>query len=149
MKKTKTNASLLLYVLCAVLLAAAVLYASGVLGGKKEAPAAGPAVVQDGDVVGRGNREFSFVICDGDGQETAITVKTDKQMVGEALKDENIIEGEVQEYGLYVKKVNGITADYDIDQTYWAFYIDGAYAMQSVDMTEIQDGSIYMMKVEK
>ena len=86
---------------------------------------------------------------DKDGNETAITVKTDKKMVGEALLDEKIVEGDMGDYGLYVKKVNGIVADYDVDQTYWAFYIDGEYAMTGVDVTEIVEGSTYMMKVEK
>ena len=49
----------------------------------------------------------------------------------------------------YVKEVNGIIADYDVDGTYWAFYIDGEYASAGVDSTEITEGSIYMFKVEK
>ena len=89
------------------------------------------------------------MICDKDGNETTVTVKTDKKMVGAALLDEKIVEGEMGDYGLYVKKVNGIVADYDADQTYWAFYIDGQYAMTGIDMTEITQGSTYMMKVEK
>ena len=47
------------------------------------------------------------------------------------------------------KTVNGITADYDVDQTYWAFYVDGEYAMTGVDATDIVEGSQYMFKVEK
>ena len=45
--------------------------------------------------------------------------------------------------------VNGITADYNVDGTYWAFYIDGEYAMTGVDVTDITAGSAYAMKVEK
>ena len=48
-----------------------------------------------------------------------------------------------------MKTVNGITADYDVDQTYWAFYIDGEYAQTSVDMTAVNDGSVYKLAVEK
>ncbi len=61
----------------------------------------------------------------------------------------NLIAGDDSEYGLYVKTVNGITADYDVDQTYWAFYIDGEYAMTGVDTTDITPGVAYSFKVEK
>lgn len=147
-KKNGNQANLLLIVLCVVALAVAALFATGVIGGK-EAPETTASIVKNGDVVGKGETQFPFVIVDKDGNETAITVKTERKMVGEALLDEKIVEGETGDYGLYVKKVNGIVADYDVDQTYWAFYIDGEYAVTGIDMTEIQAGRTYMMKVEK
>ncbi len=148
-QKTDKKTTLLLAVLCVVLIAVAALFATGTIGGKKASLENTAAIVKNGDVVGTGATAFPFVICDKDGNETTVTVKTDKKMVGEALLDEKIVEGEMGDYGLYVKKVNGIVADYDADQTYWAFYIDGQYAMTGIDMTEITQGSTYMMKVEK
>ena len=94
-------------------------------------------------------KTFTFIVVDKEGAETSFTVSTDKKTVGEALLAEGLIEGEDGAYGLYVKKVNGITADYDINQTYWAFYINGEYAMSGVDQTNVQDGAIYAFKVEK
>ena len=61
----------------------------------------------------------------------------------------DLIAGETSNYGLYVKTVNGITADYDVDQTYWAFYVNGEYAMAGVDSTTIEEGATYSFKVEK
>ena len=60
-----------------------------------------------------------------------------------------LIEGEEGPYGLYVKVVNGIRADYDKDKVYWAFYINGDYAMSGVDVTEICAGDEYALRVEK
>ena len=148
MKKTNKKQNLLLIVLGVVLVAAAVLYATGILGGKT-ALEAGPAVVKNGDVVGRGAKAFPFTIMDKEGAETTITVQTDKQMVGEALQENGLIEGEEGAYGLYVTVVNGIRADYDKDGVYWAFYIDGEYAMSGVDSTTIEEGSSYALRVEK
>lgn len=96
-----------------------------------------------------GEASFTFEVVDGDGNTDTFEISTDKKTVGEALLDENLIEGEDSEYGLYVKTVNGITADYDVDQTYWAFYIDGEYATTGVDTTDVVDGSTYSFKVEK
>ena len=82
-------------------------------------------------------------------QSVTFTVNTDKETVGEALMEHGLIDGEEGVYGLYVKVVNGITADYDIDRSYWSFYIDGEYAMSGVDTTEITEGTIYKLEYTK
>ncbi|MBE6634260.1 MAG: DUF4430 domain-containing protein [Ruminococcaceae bacterium] len=77
------------------------------------------------------------------------TIKTDKATVGEALMEHQLIAGEEGPYGLYIKQVNGITADYDVDQTYWAFYVNGEYAMTGVELTEITEGAVYQLAYTK
>lgn len=78
-----------------------------------------------------------------------LTIRTDRTILGDALTDHNLIEGENGAYGLYVKKVNGITADYDVDQSYWGFYKNGEYMMTGVDTTTIADGEHYELVYEK
>ena len=85
---------------------------------------------------------------DKDGNETQFEIHTDKETVGEALQELNLIDGEEGEYGLFVKTVNGITADYDADGVYWAFYVNGEYAASGVDVTQITEGDSYALKVE-
>ena len=53
------------------------------------------------------------------------------------------------EIGEGSKTVNGMTADYDKDGVYWAFYIAGEYAMTGVDATNITDGAQYAFRMEK
>jgi len=107
-----------------------------------------PVTVADGDTVGDGAVSFPLLIADKDGNEVNITVNTDEDTVGAALLELGLIAGDESEYGLYVKTVNGITADYDTDGTYWAFYINGEYAMTGVDATPIAEGESYALKVE-
>ena len=90
-----------------------------------------------------------FTVTDKEGNSTEFIVCTDKTIVGEALLEAGLIEGEEGQFGLYVKKVNGIVADYDIDKTYWAFYVDGEYGMTGVDQTEIEEGKVYEFRVSK
>jgi len=78
-----------------------------------------------------------------------VTVHTDEKTVGDALTSLGILEGEEGPYGLYIKSVNGIAADYDKDGVYWAFYVGEEYASTGVDMTDIEDGASYALKVEK
>lgn len=100
-------------------------------------------------VKGEGATVFYFHVVDKDGGETKFEIHTDKTTVGEALLELGLIEGEEGPYGLYVKKVNGITADYDVDGTYWSFYVGDEYGMTGVDMTTIEFGATYAFKVSK
>lgn len=99
--------------------------------------------------IGTGSVSFIFNVTDKEGYTTLYRIHTDKKTVGDALLEYRLIEGEDGPYGLYVKKVMGITADYDKDKTYWAFYIDGEYAITGVDQTEIKEGTEYALVVEK
>ena len=78
-----------------------------------------------------------------DDRQVTFTIHTDKTTVGEAMQEHGLLEGEESEYGLYIKKVNGILADYNVDQTYWGFYINGEYAMTGADSTNIEEGVTY------
>ena len=95
------------------------------------------------------SKSFTFEVVDQNGTMTSFDITTDKELVGEALLEEGLIVGEDGPYGLYVTEVNGIVADYNVNKTYWAFYIDGGYASSGVDMTEVVDGATYSFKVEK
>lgn len=141
------------FILCVVLTVALALSATGCNGSSKNdtSPA---APTQDADaasgvtVLGEGSTSFPFSVTDQDGRETQFEIHTDKATVGEALLELNLIAGDESEYGLYVKTVNNITADYDKDGKYWAFYIDGEYAASGVDSTTITDGASYAFKIE-
>ena len=117
--------------------------------GSQSATQAGEIVVSEDNILGEGQNKFFFTVVDKDGNETLFEIHTDEAMVGEALLALGLIEGEAGDYGLYVKKVNGITADYDVDQTYWAFYVNGEYATSGVDTTPVTEGESYSFKVEK
>ena len=91
------------------------------------------------------------VICEVKAEDKTVTftVKTDKDTVGEALMENGLVEGDEGPYGLYIKKVNGILADYDVNQSYWAFYIDGEMASTGVDGAEITEGVTYQLVYSK
>lgn len=151
--KTKKFKSVLSRILCIVLIVAMALLTIGC--GQKansdssEENAAVTKIFEDGATIGEGEKEFTFIVVDGDGNEKKFTVNTDSDTVGAALLENRIIAGDEGQYGLYVKEVNGITADYDTDGVYWAFYINGEYAPTGVDSTDVEPGAEYAFKVEK
>lgn len=143
------------FILCMVLIVAMALSTVGCNGSKNSGAAsgaectqAGADVQREGGELGEGSKEFALTVTDKDGNETQFQIHTDKETVGEALQELNLIDGEEGEYGLYVKTVNGITADYDADGVYWAFYINDEYAASGVDVTKITEGDSYALKVE-
>jgi hypothetical protein len=151
--KTKQFKTALSRILCTVLIVAMALFTIG-CGQQNSADDSSAKttitqVYEDGTVIGEGETEFTFIVTDKDGNSKKFTVKTDSETVGEALQAVEIIHGDMGDYGLYVKEVNGIVADYDVDGTYWAFYIDGEYAMSGVDTTDVVAGANYELKVEK
>ena len=82
-------------------------------------------------------------------KSVVFTVKSDAEMLGDALMEHGLVDGDEGQYGLYVKKVNGIVADYDVDGHYWGFYKDGDYMMTGIDMTEFADGECFELVREK
>lgn len=156
MKKSKAILSLI----CAILCVCTVLCScSG--GGNNATTAAGTTAtaaettaeytVSNGAHSKIGSGKFSFVleVIDGNGGSTVFDVASDKSTVGEALSSIGLISGEHGDYGLYVKTVNGITADYDKDGTYWAFSVNGELSQKGVDQTYVKNGDIYTFTVTK
>lgn len=80
---------------------------------------------------------------EADGQSVVFTIHSDKQTVGAALLEFNLIAGDESQYGLYVKTVNGMLADYDVDKSYWGFYKGGEYLSTGVDSTDFANGDTF------
>ena len=106
------------------------------------------AVYTEDKLFGDGSKTLTVEVTAGE-KTVTFTVKTDKKTVGEALIEHNLIAGDNGDYGLYIKTVNGILADYSVDQSYWAFYIGEEYASTGVDSTDITDGANYKLVYTK
>ena len=82
-------------------------------------------------------------------RSVTFTIHTDKEYVGDALMEHHLIAGEKSVYGMYVKTVNGIVADYDKDQTYWEFCKDGEVLPTGVDGAKLSDGEHFELVHKK
>lgn len=102
----------------------------------KEAPEKAPAA-------------FKVIVTDLEGNESTYEYTSNAPSVGEALVAEGLIEAHEASFGLFIDAVNGIAADWDNDQTYWAFYIDGEYAVTGIGETEITAGTTYGLTLTK
>lgn len=166
MKTTRTQ-KLLSLILCLALIAAMALMTVGCDGSSTETPetsgettaetftdttvetAAETAAPSDITVKGNGATVFYFNVIDGEGNVTKFEIHTDKTIVGEALLEVGLIAGEDSQYGLFVKSVNGMTADYKVNGTWWEFMMGDKPSMTGVDLTNVEAGATYAFRVSK
>ncbi|MCD7807542.1 MAG: DUF4430 domain-containing protein [Lachnospiraceae bacterium] len=95
-----------------------------------------------------GSKTLTIQVIDDNGETTSYTVKTDAEYLRQAMDETDGLtyEGTESEYGMYVETVNGITADYNTDGAYWAFYVDGEYCNYGIDSQPVNDGEVYTIE---
>lgn len=98
--------------------------------------------------VGQGAVTVKIKIAAGD-RSITITVHTEKDNLGGALVENDLAAGDESEYGLYIKQVNGIEADYDKDGAWWAITKAGEMVNTGADSTPISDGESYELTYTK
>ena len=103
----------------------------------------GTARYTEDTTLGDGSKTISVTVKDNEGKAVVFTIKTDAKTVGDALMENELIAGDEEQYGLYVKVVNGLRADYDKDKAYWGFNVNGEASFTGVDMTDLVDGGVY------
>ena len=116
--------------------------------GKTEGDIWADALYTEDTELGEGSKTLTVKV-EAAEKTVTFTVHTDKPTVGEALQELDIIDGEEGPYGLYVKFVNGIEADYNKNGAYWAFNKDGGYMSTGVDKTEFSDGDSFELVYTK
>lgn len=74
-----------------------------------------------------------------DGTTKEHTIQTDAEFLRGAMEQEAMVAGDESDYGLFVKTVDGYTAD-DAKQEWWCFTKNGEMLETGVDTTPIADG---------
>lgn len=98
--------------------------------------------------LGEGDTVIAVEVAAGE-KSVTLTVHTNEENLGAALTSNALVEGDQSEYGLYIKMVNGIRADYDLDGAYWAISKDGELTPTGADTTAISDGEHYELTYTK
>lgn len=101
------------------------------------------------EVRGTGAVSFCLTVTDLDGTQKEFVVKTDKKNVADALVEVGLVSGENSEYGLYIKVVNGITADYSVDGSYWSLLVNGEMSMVGASSVSVAEGLRVELKKTK
>lgn len=86
-----------------------------------------------------GEKELGITVVYADATTDEFAFSTDAEFLRQALEEQDLIAGEDSDYGLFVKTVNGVTAD-DAAQEWWCFTKGGEDVLTGVDTTPIADG---------
>ena len=92
--------------------------------------------------LGTGSKTINVKVIVED-KSVSFKINTNKKTVGDALLEHKLISGEKGAYGLYVKFVNGIEADYSKNKSFWSFCKNGESLMTGVDGEIIANGNHY------
>ena len=90
-----------------------------------------------------GAKTLTVQVVHKDESSKDFVLHTDAETLHQALDEEKLIEGEDRGGFFMVLVVDGETADYNVDGSYWAMMQDGEWMMTGVDDTMIQDGDHY------
>lgn len=89
-----------------------------------------------------GAKTINVTVVHGDESQKDFTYNTDAETLREALEPEGLIAGDESEFGLFVKTVDGETAD-DSLQQWWCVTKGGEMTETGVDGIMIADGDSY------
>ena len=102
------------------------------------------------NVLGKGSTSFKLEVVGDKGETKVYTIKTNEETVGDALihNDVKLVPAADKELG-YVTTVDGLTADWSVDMSYWSFYINGEYASLGAFDAEIEKDAAYKFEYVK
>ena len=90
------------------------------------------------------SKYFTVEVVHADGSVKTFEYGTDEDYLGAVLVAEGLIV-ESDSPGLY-NIVDGETADWSVNQSYWSFLINGEMAMEGMNTTLITDGAVYRLE---
>ena len=91
-----------------------------------------------------GEKTFTLTVVHSEGSKD-FTISTDEEFLAQALIAEGIINDEGIETGMYFT-VDGETASWEENQSYWAIYVGDSYATEGLNTLPIEDGGIYKLE---
>lgn len=83
-------------------------------------------------VIGKGSIFFLLDVVTED-STLMYEIHTDSTCLGDALIESGLVEGEEGPYGLYIKRVCGISAVFEEDNAYWGLNVNGESAATGAD----------------
>lgn len=80
-------------------------------------------------------------------ESTVYQVNTDAEFLREAMNEAKGLTyvGEEGPYGLAISEINGEVADFTVDASYWAFYVNGDYCNYGIDQQPVKDGDAFQI----
>lgn len=97
-----------------------------------------------------GSKNITIEVVGKEAAAIVYEVSTDAEFLRQAMEEAEGLEfsGTESEYGLMVSTVNGETADYSVDSSYWSFYVNDTYCNYGIDSQPVMDGDAFKIVYE-
>ena len=92
-----------------------------------------------------GSKSITVKVIHGDGSEKDFFYETDEEYLGSVLLAHDLVQGDMGEFGLMISAVDGETAVWEENKSYWALYIGEEYATTGADGIVLTDGGQYSL----
>ena len=95
-----------------------------------------------------GTKQITIEVIGKEKNSTTYELKTDAEYLRQAMEEAEglTFEGEEGDYGLVIYTVNGDTANFNTDKSYWSFYVNGEYCNYGVDTQPVEDGDAFKIE---
>ena len=88
--------------------------------------------------------QFTVIVTHADKSEKVFLYEAQPGKLGAFLETEGLIKSEGADDGMF-HTVDGEKADWNENQSYWAFYVENEYAMKGIYDTDIANGANYKL----
>ena len=88
-----------------------------------------------------GSKEITIEVIDKAGNSTVYELSTDAEYLRGAMEEAEGLTFTAQD-GM-VLAVNGESADFSIDSSYWGFFVNGEYCNYGIDTQPVEDGDVF------
>lgn len=98
-----------------------------------------------------GSKDITIEVVNKAAESTMYELSTDAEFLRQAMEEAEglTFEGEEGPYGLTISSVNGEIADFNVDGSYWGFYVNEEYCNYGVDSQPVMDGDAFKIVYTK
>ena len=93
-----------------------------------------------------GAKTITVTVTYDDGSTKDFTYKTEEKFLGPVLRKEGLVAGHEDGGSFYIDAVDGLTADYSANESWWKVLAEGEQALVGVDEIAIKDGGKYQLQ---
>ncbi len=95
-----------------------------------------------------GAKEITIEVINSADESTIYELNTDAEYLRQAMDEAEGLtyDGTESEYGIMISTINGEVADYNVDGSYWSFYVNGEYCNYGIDTQPVADGDAFVIE---
>ena len=92
-----------------------------------------------------GNKAITIEVVNQAQESTVYELNTDAEYLRQAMEEADglTFSGTEGPFGLMIDTVNGVRADYTLDNAYWSFLVNGEYSNYGIDTQPVMDGDAF------